>query len=67
MTRSSSGLDNTKFDPQTLVVVPNVNPEGFWEANLDNSSVNGVDTGLTGRTTILDTGRSQIHPFVLTY
>jgi len=50
------GLDNTKFDPNTLVSVPNVNPQGFWEASLDSASVNGVDTGLTGRTTILDTG-----------
>jgi hypothetical protein len=50
------GLDNTKFDPKTLVKVPNVSTQGFWEANLNSASVNGVDTGLTGRTTILDTG-----------
>jgi len=49
-------LDTTKFDPNTLVTVPNVNTEGFWEAALDAATVNGVDTGLTGRTTILDTG-----------
>ncbi|KAF8802550.1 aspartic peptidase A1 [Phlegmacium glaucopus] len=50
------GLDNTKFDSNTLVNVHNVNTQGFWEANLDSASVNGTDAGLTGRTTILDTG-----------
>jgi hypothetical protein len=50
------GLDSTKFNAQTLVTVPNVNTQGFWEASLDAVTVNGVDTGLTGRTTILDTG-----------
>lgn len=49
-------LDNTKFDQSTLVKVPNINTQGFWEASLDGALVNGVDTGLTGRTTILDTG-----------
>lgn len=49
-------LDTTKFDPNTLVTVPNVNTQGFWEAALDAATVNGVDTGLSGRTTILDTG-----------
>ena len=52
----SSGLDNSKFNSYTLVTVPNVNPQGFWEASLESASVNGVDTGLVGRTTILDTG-----------
>ncbi|KAF9048515.1 aspartic peptidase A1 [Panaeolus papilionaceus] len=50
------GLDTTKFDQNTLVTLPNVNPDGFWEAALDASSVDGTDTGLKGRTTILDTG-----------
>jgi len=49
-------LDPTKFDSATLVTVPNVNTQGFWEAALDAATVNGVNTGLTGRTTILDTG-----------
>jgi len=49
-------VDPTKFDASTLVTVPNVNTQGFWEAALDAATVNGVDTGLTGRTTILDTG-----------
>lgn len=51
-----SGLDATKFDPQTLTTVPNVNKQGFWEANMDAVTINGNDTGLRGRTAILDTG-----------
>ena len=51
-----SGLDNSKFNSKTLVTLTNINPKGFWEAPLDGISVNGVDLGLTGRTTILDTG-----------
>jgi len=53
-------LDTTKFDGQTLVTLPNVNPDGFWEADLDAVTVNGVDAGLTGRTAILDTGTTLI-------
>jgi hypothetical protein len=50
------GLDNSKFVPNTLVTLPNVNPHGFWEVNLDSISLNGVDLDLSNRTTILDTG-----------
>ncbi|KAF7327456.1 Acid protease [Mycena kentingensis (nom. inval.)] len=50
------GLDQTKFDPATLVTVDNVSQQGFWEADLDGASVNGQDAGLQGRTAILDTG-----------
>ncbi|KAF8969251.1 aspartic peptidase A1 [Flammula alnicola] len=49
-------LDTTKFNAQTLVTVPNVNTQGFWEGALDAVTVDGTDTGLTGRTAILDTG-----------
>jgi hypothetical protein len=49
-------LDDSKFDSTTLVTLPNVNSQGFWEASLDSVSVNGADLGLNGRTTILDTG-----------
>ncbi|PPQ63842.1 hypothetical protein CVT24_009055 [Panaeolus cyanescens] len=49
-------LDQTKFDPATLVTLDNVNADGFWEAAVDASSVDGTDTGLQGRTAILDTG-----------
>lgn len=54
------GLDPTKFDSQTLVSLNNVNTQGFWEANLDAVTVNGADTGLQGRTAILDTGTTLI-------
>jgi len=55
-----SALDPTKFDAQTLVTVPNVNPNGFWEASLDGAAVNGAEAGLQGRTAILDTGTTLI-------
>jgi hypothetical protein len=51
-----SALDTTKFDPNTLVSIPNVNAQGFWEGALDAVSVDGTDLGLSGRTAILDTG-----------
>jgi len=54
------GLDSSKFDPATLVTIPNVSPIGFWEGALDGASVNGKDLGLTGRTAILDTGTTLI-------
>ena len=53
------GLDSTKFDSSTLVTFQNVNPNGFWEGNVD-ASVNGEDLGLQGRTAILDTGTTLI-------
>lgn len=49
------GLDATKFDAATLVSIPNVNKEGFWEGAVDSFSVNGQDLGLSGRTAIMDT------------
>jgi hypothetical protein len=49
-------LDTTKFDSATLVEIPNVNTQGFWEGALDSVSVNNQDLGLQGRTAILDTG-----------
>ncbi|PPQ77889.1 hypothetical protein CVT25_015376 [Psilocybe cyanescens] len=49
-------LDPTKFDNSALVTVPNVDKDGFWTADLGAVTVNGADTGLTGRTAILDTG-----------
>jgi hypothetical protein len=54
------GLDDTKFDPKTLITVPNVNQQGFWEAGLDAATVDGKDTGLIGRTAILDTGTTLL-------
>lgn len=42
-------------DSATLVTVDNVSKIGFWEAAM-TVSVDGKDTGLAGRTAILDTG-----------
>lgn len=56
------GLDKSLFDPATLVTIPNVNAQGFWEGAVDAITVNGVDTGLTRRTAILDTV-SQMRAF----
>ncbi|KAH9481637.1 putative aspartic-type endopeptidase CTSD [Psilocybe cubensis] len=53
-------LDPAKFVAGTEVTLPNVNAQGFWEADLQTISVNGQDTGLTGRTAILDTGTTLI-------
>jgi len=54
------GLDATKFVANSLVTIPNVNTQGFWEGAMDAIAVNGADTGLTGRTAILDTGTTLI-------
>ncbi|KAI9000528.1 aspartic peptidase domain-containing protein [Trametes punicea] len=54
------GLDQTKFDPNTLVTFDNVGQTGFWEGAMDSVSVNGQDLGLQGRTAILDTGTTLI-------
>lgn len=65
---SISALDPAKFDSSALVTVPNVDQDGFWTADLGAVTVNGADTGLTGRTAILDTGNtftdlhSNLHP-----
>jgi hypothetical protein len=50
------GLDPSKFDPNTLVTVPNVDQRGFWVAELEDVAVGGQSLGLQGRTAILDTG-----------
>uniref|UniRef100_A0A8H7XYG4 Peptidase A1 domain-containing protein n=1 Tax=Psilocybe cubensis TaxID=181762 RepID=A0A8H7XYG4_PSICU len=49
-------LDPAKFDSSAMVTVPNVDQDGFWTADVGSVTVNGADTGLTGRTAILDTG-----------
>ena len=54
------GLDPTRFSQATLVTLPNVNAQGFWEGAIDAIKVDGQDTGLQGRTAILDTGTTLI-------
>ncbi|EJU04655.1 acid protease [Dacryopinax primogenitus] len=53
-------VDPAKFQANTLVTLPNVNKQGFWEAAMDAVSVNGVSAALAGRTAILDTGTTLI-------
>jgi hypothetical protein len=54
------GMDDTKFDGSTLVTVDNISKTGFWEAKVGVIAVDGKDTGLTGRTAILDTGTTLV-------
>ncbi|KAH9945288.1 acid protease [Epithele typhae] len=57
------GLDETKFDSATLTTFNNAasgQAAGFWEGAMDAVTVDGTDTGLTGRTAILDTGTTLI-------
>jgi hypothetical protein len=54
------GVDSNKFEADTLVTIPNVNKNGFWEAPLV-ATVNGQSIGLDeGRTAIVDTGTTLI-------
>jgi len=50
------GLNPTRYNPQTLVTMKNVNLSGFWEVPMDGINVNGYDMGWTNRTVVLDTG-----------
>ncbi|KAJ6570184.1 aspartic peptidase domain-containing protein, partial [Mycena vulgaris] len=50
------GMDPSKYDASSLVIVKNINTGGFWEANLDTVKVNGKDVGLVGRSCVFDTG-----------
>lgn len=54
------GLDAAKFNAATLTTVDNVSQLGFWEASMPTVTVDGTDTGLQGRTAILDTGTTLI-------
>ncbi|CAL1717130.1 unnamed protein product [Somion occarium] len=53
------GLDETKFDANTLITFDNVNRDGFWEGGM-TVSVNGQDLELQDRTAIFDTGSTLI-------
>lgn len=50
------GKDPSKFDPKTVATMPNVNTNGFWEATVEATSLDGNDLAFKGRTAILDTG-----------
>lgn len=53
-------LDTSKFDSNTLVTVDNQSQDGFWEGAMDSITVDGTDSGLSGRLAILDTGTTLI-------
>ena len=52
------GLDDSKFDSETVVTFKSVSTSGFWEANF-TASVNGEDLGFDG-IGIFDTGTTLI-------
>ncbi|KAG7451049.1 acid protease [Guyanagaster necrorhizus] len=54
------GLDETKFQADTLVTVDNISKQGFWIAALDAVSVNGTDLKVEGQAAILDTGTTLL-------
>ncbi|KAF5367125.1 hypothetical protein D9758_003998 [Tetrapyrgos nigripes] len=54
------GLNPLKYDPDTLVTLKNVNPSGFWEAPMDDISVNGHVMNFTNRGLIMDTGTTLL-------
>jgi hypothetical protein len=54
------GMDDSKFIASTLVTVDNISKSGFWEAKVGVIAVDGKDTGLTGRSAILDTGTTLV-------
>ena len=49
------GLDATKFDPKTLVTIPNVNQRGLWEGTMDAITINDIVTSLVKPTALFDT------------
>ncbi|KAG6864979.1 hypothetical protein C0991_005848 [Blastosporella zonata] len=55
-------LNTARYDPKTLVSVPNMSPFGFWEAPLQNVAAGPELTllGFTNRTAIMDTGTTLI-------
>jgi hypothetical protein len=57
---TSFGRYSTSKFIAPLTTVANVNTQGFWEAAVDDVSVDGQSLGLEGRTAILDTGTSLI-------
>jgi hypothetical protein len=57
------GFDDTKFNKDTLVTVENVSEQGFWEADIEKVTADGVDLDLGGRTAILDSKSSLLCPW----
>ncbi|KAG6820932.1 hypothetical protein H0H93_009168 [Arthromyces matolae] len=54
-------MNPARYDPKTLVTVPNVSQLGFWEAKLQDVVVNGKSMGWkNNRTAIFDTGTTLL-------
>ncbi|KAJ7671614.1 acid protease [Mycena polygramma] len=58
------GLDDTKFDPSTLVTLnsttDNGNDPGFWFAAMDGVSVDGEDVQVASQIGLMDTGTTLL-------
>ena len=54
------GMDITKYNPATLITIPNVSKIGFWEGRVDSFEINGVNMNFHNRTSIFDTGTTYI-------
>ncbi|KAJ7671632.1 acid protease [Mycena polygramma] len=57
------GLDETKFDPSTLVTLNATTDdkgESFWFAALDGVSVDGEDVEIASNVSLMDTGSTQL-------
>lgn len=60
MNQPHRGLDPSKFDQQTAVVLDNISKTGFWQANMSTVTANGEDLGLGSLAAILDTGTTLL-------
>lgn len=49
-------MDPSEFDADAVVVLPNVNTAGFFEAKVDAVQIDGQSLGFSNKTAILDTG-----------
>ncbi len=53
------GVDAQKYQG-TLLEIPNVSTQGFWEATMDRVKFGGKDLKMSGRNAILDTGTTLL-------
>jgi hypothetical protein len=53
-----SGTDTTKFDLASVVDLPNLSQLGFWQASMEDASLDGFPFGFQFRTAVFDTSQS---------
>ncbi|KAL1741914.1 aspartic peptidase domain-containing protein [Schizophyllum fasciatum] len=53
-------MDLDKYDPLSVVSLPNTNSDGYWQVAMQDVAVNGNALGLRNRTGIVDTGTSLL-------